>query len=204
MPSETPAFTRRSLLFAAPAIALASTRIAHGAVLDTGISPALRQRAFAAMARHRTQVPHADMMGIVDFARRSSQPRFHLLNLQSGQVTTLLVAHGRGSDPEHSGWLKRFSNVEGSYASSPGAFVTNDIYQGKHGRSLRLTGLDETNNNAKPRAIVVHAAWYVDKTMASNLGKLGRSEGCFAVAEPDLEQVLSRLGQGRMIYADKV
>jgi hypothetical protein len=82
--------------------------------------------------------------------------------------------------------------------------VTNEIYNGKHGRSLRLDGLDDTNNNAKARAIVVHAAWYVSPSMARDTGKLGRSEGCFAVAQTDLEPVLTRLGRGRMIYADKV
>ena len=203
MPDKRPLLTRRTL-FAAPIMGLACARIAHSAPLNNAISPALRQRALEAMVRHRARVPNPDLMGVVDFSRASASPRFHLLDLHSGQVQTLLVAHGRGSDPNHSGWLKRFSNTEGSYASSPGAFVTEDIYHGKHGRSLRLNGLDDTNNNAKPRAIVVHAAWYVSPSMVRDTGKLGRSEGCFAVAQTDLEQVLTRLGRGRMIYADKV
>ena len=204
------AFTRRSLLVAIPAVALASASGASASPANTahntalGLSPALRQRALGAMSRHSRQVVHADVMAIVDFSKPSRLPRFHLLDLNSGKSTTLLVAHGRGSDPQHSGWVQRFSNQEGSYASSPGAYVTEDIYQGKHGRSLRLAGLDSSNNQARSRAIVVHSAWYVDDTMARNTGKLGRSEGCFAVAADDLDQVISRLGRGRMIYADKV
>lgn len=203
MPDERLNLTRRAL-FSAPLMGLVCASVAHSAPLGTDISSALRQRALEAMVRHRAQVKNTDLMGIVDFSRASATPRFHLLDLHSGQVQTLLVAHGRGSDPDHSGWLKRFSNAEGSYASSPGAYVTDDIYTGKHGRSLRLTGLDPTNDNAKPRAIVVHAAWYVSPSMVRDTGKLGRSEGCFAVAQTDLEQVLTRLGRGRMIYADKI
>ena len=203
MPDEIQKLTRRTLL-AAPIWGLACATAAHSAPGNTDIAPQLRQRALEAMVRHRAAVPNTDLMGIVDFSKPSARPRFHLLDLHSGQVQTLLVAHGRGSDPDHSGWLKRFSNAEGSYASSPGAYVTDEIYNGKHGRSLRLNGLDDTNSNAKPRAIVVHAAWYVSPSMARDAGKLGRSEGCFAVAQTDLEPVLTRLGRGRMIYADKV
>jgi hypothetical protein len=204
------ALTRRSLLVAIPAVAVASASGASPALANTvaraslGLSPALRQRALGAMSRHGREVVHTDVMAIVDFSQPSRLPRFHLLDLTSGQSTTLLVAHGRGSDPQHSGWVQRFSNQEGSYASSPGAYVTEDIYQGKHGRSLRLAGLDSRNNLAGPRAIVVHSAWYVDAALARDTGKLGRSEGCFAVAAGDLDQVISRLGRGRMIYADKV
>jgi hypothetical protein len=68
---------------------------------------------------------------------------------------------------------------------------------------MRLAGLDATNSNAESRAIVVHAAWYVSPDMARNTGKLGRSEGCFAVSSESLETVLGQLGSGRLLYADK-
>ena len=34
-------------------------------------------------------------------------------------------------------------------------------------------------------------------------GMLGRSQGCFAVGQGDLQTVFDRLGEGRMIYAGK-
>jgi len=40
--------------------------------------------------------------------------------------------------------------------------------------------------------------------MIESHGMLGRSQGCFAVGERDLDQVFARLGAGRMIYAAKV
>ena len=195
--------SRRGLLTSA-ALTAAAAAVPARALAGPAIDPALRTRALAAFNRHRASLAATDMIGIVDFARPSRDPRFHLLDLANGQTTTLLVAHGKGSDPAHTGWLSRFSNEEGSEASSPGAYRTGGEYVGKHGRSMRLAGLDPSNSNAEPRAIVVHAAWYVSDEMARLTGKLGRSQGCFALRSADLDQVLARLGAGRLIYADKV
>ena len=123
-----------------------------------GVRPELFQRALAALDKHRNAVPRRDLIAIADFAAPSSNPRFHLVNTISGRSTSLLVSHGRGSDPAHTGWLSRFSNEDGSLATSSGAYLTGDTYYGKHGRSRRLTGLDATNSLAETRGIVVHAA----------------------------------------------
>ncbi len=168
------------------------------------IRPDLFRRALQALQKHGDRIQKRDRIALVDFDLPSSQPRFHIVDLDSGRSRSLLVAHGRGSDPEHTGWLTRFSNVVGSAASSDGAYLTGDIYVGQHGRSRRLYGLDRTNSNVQERAIVVHSAWYVGSDMIAQHGKLGRSEGCFALSAADLEDTLSTLGQGRMIYADKV
>lgn len=145
-----------------------------------------------------------DRIGIVDFGVPSRTPRFHIVDLSNGRSEALLVAHGRGSDPRHSGWLERFSNEPGSAASSAGAYLTGAIYQGKHGDSRRLAGLDPQNSNAEARAIVIHGAWYVGTDIVRETGKLGRSEGCLAVATSDLDRVMARLGQGCLIYVDKI
>ncbi|MDH7640908.1 murein L,D-transpeptidase catalytic domain family protein [Sphingomonas sp. MAHUQ-71] len=168
------------------------------------IRPDLFRRALAALQRHGSQIKYRDKMALVDFDLSSSQPRFHLVDLASGRSKSLLVAHGRGSDPEHIGYLTRFSNEMGSNCSSQGTYLTSDIYVGQHGRSRRLLGLDATNSNVEPRNVVVHAAWYVSPDMIAQHGKLGRSEGCFALSTADLEETLAALGPGRMIYADKV
>lgn len=179
-----------------------SARAAAVALKD-GISPALRQRALAAFAANRERIKHADVIGVVDFAKASASPRFHLLDVASGASTTLLVAHGRGSDPAHKGFVERLSNASGSNASCEGAFLTAEAYVGAHGRSMRLDGLDPTNDAARPRAIVVHSAAYVTKEHVRQHGKLGRSFGCFTVTAEDLPQVMTRLGAGRLLYAAK-
>ena len=174
------------------------------ALYRPAINPGLLARARAALDAKSGMIRHRDVIGITDFSRASRDPRFYLLYVGSGMVTEYHVAHGRGSDPAHTGWLNHFSNAVGSEASSSGAYVTGDVYYGKYGRSLRLTGLDYSNSNAENRAIVVHAAWYANPKVISQHGKLGRSEGCFALSELSLQYVLQQLGPGRLLYADKV
>ena len=168
----------------------------------SGIDPMLFQRAKAALMAH--PVAARDVIGIADFSRPSNEPRFHVVDLASGQVESHRVCHGRGSDPAHSGYLERFSNDFGSYATSEGTYVTGDYYQGKYGLSLRVRGLDYSNSNAEPRAIVIHNAWYAEPQMISQTGKLGRSEGCFAFSRDSQWAVMRKLAGGRMIYADKL
>ncbi|MEO6224469.1 MAG: murein L,D-transpeptidase catalytic domain family protein [Sphingomicrobium sp.] len=167
-----------------------------------GIDPQLFARARAALDQHRIYA--RDTIGIVDFSKPSSEPRFHLVNLASGQVESHRVAHGRGSDPAHSGYVERFSNDFGSYATSNGAYTTGDYYQGKYGLSMKVQGLDWSNNNAEPRAIVIHNAWYAEDEMIPLHGMLGRSEGCFAMSRKSQFEVMRKLAGGRMIYADKL
>lgn len=178
-----------------PAAPLTSPRV---------VRPELLRRALAALDRHGDRLLHRDRIAIADFAAPSREPRFHFIDLASGSSQSMLVAHGRGSDPSHTGWLSRFSNDDGSFASCEGAFQAGDYYIGKHGRSQRLHGLDATNSNALARNIVVHSAWYSNPDMIRSHGMLGRSEGCFAVGEGELSRAFALLGEGRMIYAAKV
>jgi hypothetical protein len=170
---------------------------------SAAVPPTLLRRALDALERHGANIQYRDVIGIADFSQHSRAPRFHLLDMGDGTATSHLVAHGRGSDPGHTGWLERFSNRPRSEATSAGAYRTDAIYVGEHGRSMRLDGLDPTNDNAASRAIVVHGAWYVSDDIIRHFGALGRSEGCLAVAISSLDEVLTRLGPGRLIYADK-
>jgi hypothetical protein len=168
-----------------------------------GISPTLFSKAKAALDS-RPWIRNRDFIGIVDFAASSSDPRFHVVHLPSGHVESHRVAHGRGSDPDHSGFVERFSNDFGSHASSNGAYTTAETYDGKYGLSMKVNGLDWSNNNAMARASVIHNAWYAEDDMIPIHGKLGRSEGCFAFSRKSQWEVMHRLGEGRLIYAEKV
>ena len=145
-----------------------------------------------------------DIVGVADFAQPSSRPRLHFANLENGTVRSFLVAHGKGSDPEHDGWLKMFSNTPGSEATSRGAYLTCEWYSGKYGTSIRLEGMDQDNSQALDRAIVMHPAWYVDPGMIGKWGKIGRSEGCFAMAPSDFNEALWHLSGGRLLFADRI
>src|SRR5690348_13323750 len=187
---------------ATPAPATVPAQPVAAPAAPIGVDPQLFARAKAAMTSHRVYAN--DTMAIVDFSKPSSEPRFHIVDLQNGNVESHLVCHGRGSDPAHSGYLERFSNDFGSYATSNGTYVTDQYYNGKYGLSLKVAGLDWSNNNAEPRAIVIHNAWYAEPEMIQQHGMLGRSEGCFAMPKKSQYEVMRRLAGGRMIYAGKL
>ena len=69
---------------------------------------------------------------------------------------------------------------------------------------MKVQGLDWSNSNAAGRAIVIHNAWYAEPEVAEAYGKLGRSEGCFAFSRASQWEVMARLADGRLIYADKL
>ena len=196
-----------------------SRRQVLGSTLGMGAALSLPKAALAATSEPTTQmlalakrelqrlgnaIPVTDRVGIADFSMPSWQPRFFILDMESGQAKSYRTTHGRGSDPAHSGWVKSFSNEPGSNASSRGAYVTAEHYSGKHGPSMRLDGLDADNSMARDRAIVVHGAWYANADMIGKYGKLGRSEGCFAFAERELPIIRDQLGPGRLLFAAKL
>ncbi|MEO1222257.1 MAG: murein L,D-transpeptidase catalytic domain-containing protein [Pseudomonadota bacterium] len=145
-----------------------------------------------------------DIVGICDYGVHSARPRFYLVNLNREEVRSMHVSHGAGSDPEHDGWLNHYSNVEGSNATSKGAYVTWEWYQGKYGTSVRLGGLDPTNDAALRRYIVMHRAAYAEPSHLERWGRMGRSNGCFAYGRADFREILMNLSGGRLLYADSL
>lgn len=142
---------------------------------------------------------NSNIITVVDFSRPSTSKRMWIVDLAN--QTLLLntwVAHGQGSGdnlPVH------FSNNADSHQSSLGFYVTDDIYFGKHGRSLRIDGMDNGfNNKARERAIVIHAADYVCQNTINQLGRLGRSFGCPAVSPQVVDQVINTLKGKKMIF----
>ncbi len=164
-----------------------------------------RQLLYAAMdalKRHRGKVEHEDRVYIVDFQAHSSQPRLFRLDLTTGEAKAYRTAHGRGSDPAHTGFAQRFSNVPDSNASSVGAYLTVGQSSGpKHGPNVLLDGLDPTNSQVRDRAIIVHAADYCEPSYLASQGKLGRSFGCFAVSQADLNALRPDMDGGRLLFA---
>lgn len=162
-----------------------------------GIAKRELERAGAKVWRH-------DIVGVADFARASTLPRFHFVNLENGTIRSFHVSHGRGSDPAHSGFLQQFSNIPGSEATSRGAYLTAEWYKGKYGTSIRLLGLDKDNFTALERAIVMHPAKYASDEHLQRFGKLGRSEGCFAMGPEYFNEALWNLSGGRLLFADRI
>jgi hypothetical protein len=177
-------------------------------VFATAAPPSINKKVIDVAKReiekHRGKVWLRDLAGVADFSLNSGVPRFYLIDLVGGKMKSFLVTHGAGSDVENDGWLKSFSNINGSKATSRGAYSTRPWYTGKHGLSMRLIGLEQDNYNAEDRAIVIHSSWYANPRMVSEFGRLGRSEGCFVFPEDNLLEILGRLGPGRLLFADQL
>lgn len=193
---------------------VASAGAALGGALPTTIAAqplpgSLRDRKLFALAKEQldkagSAIWKRDIVGIADFGLHSARNRFHFVNLDRQEVKSYLVSHGTGSDPEHDGWLNNYSNVEGSNATSKGAYVTWEWYVGRYGTSVRLGGLDSTNDAALRRYIVMHRAKYAEPSHVTRWGRLGRSNGCFALGEEQFRIALLNLSGGRLLYADSL
>ena len=192
-----------SAAVAAGTLALPARLPAQASGLDAR-STAILEIARREVARAGDVLWRRDIAGIADFGAHSAIPRFHFANLENGTVRSFRVAHGTGSDPEHDGWLKWFSNEPGSNATSRGAYVSWEWYTGKYGTSVRLGGLDPDNSNTLDRAIVMHSADYCTQAHVDRWGRLGRSNGCFALSREDFLDALANLSGGRLLYADKL
>ena len=145
-----------------------------------------------------------DIVGIADYGVHSAKRRFYLVNMDREEVQSFHVTHGAGSDPEHDGWLNSYSNVVGSNATSRGAYVTWEWYQGRYGTSVRLGGLDDSNEAALRRYIVMHRAAYAEPAHLERWGRMGRSNGCFAFGADDFRHMLLNLSGGRLLFADSL
>ncbi|WP_025762478.1 murein L,D-transpeptidase catalytic domain family protein [Dyadobacter tibetensis] len=142
------------------------------------------------------------VLAIADFSQSSTKKRLYIVDLAKEQLLlNTYVAHGRNSGNEYA---RSFSNTNESYQSSLGFYRTLGTYQGKHGLSLRLEGLERgINDHALQRAIVMHGADYVSESFIRNTGRLGRSLGCPAVPMKDHKKVINLLynGAGLFIYS---
>jgi hypothetical protein len=144
-----------------------------------------------------TKIKNKAYLSVIDYSKSSTTKRFFLINMATGVVTPYHVSHGKGSDSNHDGYAEKFSNVEGSNATSLGYYMTAETYSGSNGFSLRLDGLSSTNSNARSRAVVVHGADYVqDKNVIQ-----GRSWGCPAFSQANKTKIINFIKGGSIIYA---
>ncbi len=144
--------------------------------------------------------PH--ILCIADLSQSSKEKRLFILDINSKEVLyKTFVAHGRNSGEEYA---TKFSNSPNSFQSSPGFYVTGSVYNGKHGESLRLKGVEKGKNNlAEARGIVVHGADYVSENFIKNTGRLGRSQGCPAIPQELTKEIIPLIKGGACFYIHK-
>ncbi len=140
-----------------------------------------------------------EIISICDFNLPSTENRLWIIDLAAKKVLfNVLVAHGQGSGDV---FAEHFSNSLNSHQSSLGFYVTGDTYQGEHGLSLRLMGMDAGFNDAAlDRGIVVHGAAYVSDQFVSGNERLGRSWGCPAISEKLKIPVINTIQGGTCLF----
>ncbi|WP_316737303.1 murein L,D-transpeptidase catalytic domain family protein [Pedobacter aquatilis] len=149
--------------------------------------------------KHSGLMHSKSVLTIADFDQESRKKRLYIIDLDKKElILNTWVAHGLNSGDDKPGY---FSNTKNSNASSLGFYITGEIYFGKHGRSLKLDGIDYGfNNNARERAIVVHGADYVCQESINQLGRLGRSQGCPAVSSKLSDKVINTIADKTVLF----
>jgi hypothetical protein len=138
------------------------------------------------------RIGNARYLTIADFSKPSSEERLFIIDMILEQVVIkTLVAHGRNSGTL---FADSFSNKNASHQSSLGFYITGNPYNGKHGNSLELYGMEKgINDQAKNRAIVIHGADYVSPDFIKQQGYIGRSQGCPAVPNNKVASIIEAI-----------
>ncbi|MDF1677695.1 MAG: murein L,D-transpeptidase catalytic domain family protein [Legionellaceae bacterium] len=147
-----------------------------------GMSPVVISKVMTTLrCAKATHTRHNHILTVIDYSKPSNEKRLWVFDLRENRMLFhTYVSHGITS-----GTLltNQFSNKYNSKASSLGVYRTDQSYYGRHGLSLRLTGLEQGfNDHASGRAVVMHSAWYVNEDFINKYGRPGRSWGCPAIS----------------------
>jgi hypothetical protein len=136
---------------------------------------------------------------ICDMSQSSRHKRLYLLDMVDNKVElNTYVAHGRNSGNE---FATRFSNKPSSLQSSLGFYITGNTYNGQHGLSLRIQGVEPGfNDKAMQRAIVIHGADYLGENWLQNSNYMGRSYGCPAVPQQESSLIINTIKEGNCLF----
>jgi len=177
-----------------------SSRVAYNQIGNKSLSYEAFDMAFRGYLELKDSLPIKDnVISIIDFSQPSTQKRFYLINMDSNEVLFQdYVAHGKNTGVL---MADKFSNTPNSNQSSLGFYKTGETYQGKHGLSLRLDGLEKgINHLARNRAIVIHTAYYVEESFINRYGRLGRSFGCPTLPAENYKNIIELIKGGTILF----
>ncbi len=165
-------------------------------VIEQGVPRAAARFAFDRYESWRPKIRNGKFVSIIDFTKHSGEPRLFVVDVNTGTVDAIHVAHAKNSDANNDGLATSFGNVPNSKKSSLGSYVFGEKYYGKYGASLKLDGLENSNSLARARSIVMHPSNYVSPSRS----KQGRSWGCPAVPYAWISSLIERLRDGTFMY----
>lgn len=161
------------------------------------------EKALEEYEKYQEQVERHDYIVVVNMREPSYRKRLYVVSLEDHQVVrNHHTSHGVNStNPENKAYAIKFGNTPRSKMSSLGAMKTGKIYNGKHGRSLILEGLEPgVNDNVRKRAVVLHSAHYVTDGYITRQGRAGHSEGCLAVDPAIVKGLIDLISDGVFVY----
>src|SRR5690606_29550722 len=178
-----------------------STDPIHDLYQEMKLNKIIKWKAFqqAMQGFNQLNPKNNEIITIIDFTLPSTAKRMYVLNVKSKKVLFHnIVSHGKNSGDN---FATSFSNNHGSFQSSLGFYMTQETYQGGNGFSLRLNGLEKgINDQARPRAIVVHGADYCSQKFIQSTGRLGRSYGCPALPRELAKPIINTIKNGSMMF----
>ena len=86
-------------------------------IIASGVDAAALANAYDFYQNNRGIIKNSDYMTIVDYSKRSTQKRYHVVNMRTGTVKSYYTHHGNGSETNadrnrNPGWARRFGNGE--------------------------------------------------------------------------------------------
>ncbi len=147
----------------------------------------------------RISPPKDSLITIIDFSLPSTEKRFYVIDLAEKKLRfQTYTSHGTKTGET---MAVAFSNIEGSHQSSLGFYLTAETYEGKHGNSLKLDGLEKDfNSRARERYIVIHSADYATEDFIREHGRLGRSFGCPALPPDIAQDIIAYIKEGSVLF----
>lgn len=141
-----------------------------------------------------------NIVTIADYSQSSNKKRLYVIDLKNRKLLfNTYVAHGRNTGDEYA---RSFSNVEGSFKTSLGFYITEQPIVGSHtGFSLLIEGVEKgINDLAVKRAIIIHAAEYATENFIKKYGRLGRSYGCPSVPPELNKPIINAIKGGSCLF----
>ncbi|RDI46077.1 murein L,D-transpeptidase catalytic domain family protein [Aquicella lusitana] len=145
-------------------------------------------------------IENPTILTIIDFSKPSNEKRLWVIDLKTNKVLmNIYTTQGKNSGLLYA---TSFSNTPSSDQTSLGVYKTLDVYEGKHGPSLRLQGLEKgINDKAYQRSIVIHPADYATPQYVKSNKRAGRSWGCFAIDPAVSNKLIDITKNGTVVFA---
>lgn len=165
------------------------------------LSPKVLKLSLTAYKKARKEgLDDKQLLTIIDYSKPSCERRLWVIDMKNEKVLfNTYVAHGKNSGKATA---TSFSNKPHSLKSSFGVFITDEVYTGHSGYSMRIHGLERgINDNVYERNVVFHGASYVGADIAKSRGMLGRSWGCMAVSKATAKPLINTIKDKTLVFA---